>query len=145
MLIISDAKISWPFRHHKPLELNVPGGGGGGGNWVNVFWVCAAGLSEPLPHYSLFFWPIIDPTLVTFSKMWFSRSQLSHFLSMHQLYQCGFKRRNAVNASLLLILINNNFLNFFNRESSHFESLLTPKSENLRPHSSNSFKNATPL
>ena len=28
---------------------------GGGGTWVNVYWVCAAGLSEPLPHYSLFF------------------------------------------------------------------------------------------
>ena len=26
-----------------------------GGTWVNVCWVCAAGLSEPLPHYSLFF------------------------------------------------------------------------------------------
>ena len=32
---------------------------------------------------------------------------------------------NAVNASLLLSLINNNFL-IFNRESSHFESLLNP-------------------
>ena len=29
--------------------------GGGGGTWVNVYWVCAAGLSEPLDHYSLFF------------------------------------------------------------------------------------------
>ena len=29
-------------------------GGGGGGTWVNFCWVCAAGLSEPLPHYSLF-------------------------------------------------------------------------------------------
>ena len=28
--------------------------GGGGGEGVNFFWVCAAGLSEPLPHYSLF-------------------------------------------------------------------------------------------
>ena len=27
---------------------------GGGGTWVNFCWVCAAGLSEPLPHYSLF-------------------------------------------------------------------------------------------
>ena len=44
---------------------------------------------------------------------------------------------NAVNASLLLNLINNNFL-IFNRESSQ-------KSENLRPHSSNSIENATPL
>ena len=30
------------------------GGGGGGGTWVKFCWVCAAGLSEPLPHYSLF-------------------------------------------------------------------------------------------
>ena len=27
---------------------------GGGGTWVNFCGVCAAGLSEPLPHYSLF-------------------------------------------------------------------------------------------
>ena len=27
---------------------------GEGGTWVNFCWVCAAGLSEPLPHYSLF-------------------------------------------------------------------------------------------
>ena len=26
-----------------------------GGTWVNFCWVCAAGLSEPLPHYNLFF------------------------------------------------------------------------------------------
>ena len=31
------------------------GGGGGGGTLVNVCGVCAAGISEPLPHYSLFF------------------------------------------------------------------------------------------
>ena len=24
----------------------------GRGTWVNVCWVCAAGLSEPLPHYA---------------------------------------------------------------------------------------------
>ena len=27
---------------------------GRGGTWVNFCWVCAAGLSEPLPHYGLF-------------------------------------------------------------------------------------------
>ena len=27
----------------------------GGVTWVNVCWVCAAGLTQPLPHYSLFF------------------------------------------------------------------------------------------
>ena len=26
----------------------------GGVTWVNFGWVCAAGLSEPLPYYSLF-------------------------------------------------------------------------------------------
>jgi len=36
-----------------------------GGTWVNLCWVCAAGLSEPLPHYSHILWPIIDPILVT--------------------------------------------------------------------------------
>ena len=30
------------------------GGGGGVGTWVRFCWVCAAGLSEPPPHYSLF-------------------------------------------------------------------------------------------
>ena len=25
----------------------------GGGTWVKFCWVCAAGFSEPLPHYSL--------------------------------------------------------------------------------------------
>ena len=29
-------------------------GGGEGGTWVNFCWACGAGLSEPLPHYSLF-------------------------------------------------------------------------------------------
>ena len=38
--------------------------GFGGVTWVNFCWVCAAGLSESLPLYSLFFWPIIDPMLV---------------------------------------------------------------------------------
>ena len=35
-------------------SLSALGEGGGGGSWVNFCWVCAAGLSEPLPHYSLF-------------------------------------------------------------------------------------------
>ena len=26
-----------------------------GGTWIKFYWVCAAGTSEPLPHYSLFF------------------------------------------------------------------------------------------
>ena len=37
-----------------------------GVTWVNFCWVCAAGLSESLPHYSLFCRGIRDPNLVTF-------------------------------------------------------------------------------
>ena len=33
---------------------SAPGKGWGVRTWVNVCRVCAAGLSEPLPHYSLF-------------------------------------------------------------------------------------------
>ena len=98
------------------------------------------------------------------------RSHLSHFLenvnfviptSSLSIYASTLSMRfqaaecNEVNTSLLLNLINNNFLIFFNRESFHFESLLTPKSENLRPilvtllkmrphYSHSSHENATP-
>ena len=36
-----------------------------GVTWLTFCWVCAAGLSEPLPHYSLFCGHIIDPILVS--------------------------------------------------------------------------------
>ena len=39
------------------LDVGFPGAGeagGGGGTWVNFYRVCVVGLSEPLPHYSLF-------------------------------------------------------------------------------------------
>ena len=39
----------------KDVSCPVRGGaGGGGGTWDNFCFVCAAGLSEPLLHYSLF-------------------------------------------------------------------------------------------
>ena len=41
--------------HNVSHSLIVFPGGGGRGTWVNVCWVCAAGLSEPLAHHSLFF------------------------------------------------------------------------------------------
>ena len=52
---------------------------------------------------------------------------------------------NAVNASLLLNLINNNFLIFLTKILPILSLYLPPKSKNLRPHSSNSVENATPL
>ena len=67
-----------------------PGGRGAGGllvTWVNFCWVCTAGLSECLPHNSLFCGHIVDPILVTLGKKKLSQSQLSHFLFMHQPYK----------------------------------------------------------
>ena len=85
-------------RNHEVI-LEEPGGGGGG-TWVKFCWVCAAGISEPLPHYSLFlvhfvakyrphlshFWANgfltlkvpkkCDPTLVTLMKMLEKPTQL---------------------------------------------------------------------
>ena len=104
-------------------------GGGGGEGSVNVCAVCAAGLSESLPHYSLFFFAnyrrhpshFLENAILAIPS--YSLSIYASTLSTwFQAAEC-----NAVNAGLLLNLINNNFLIFFNRESSHFESLLTPK------------------
>ena len=39
-----------------------------GVTWVNFCWVCAASLSEPLPHHNLFCSHIIDPSLVSLGK-----------------------------------------------------------------------------
>ena len=53
---------------------------------------------------------------------------------------------NAVNVSLLLNLINNNFLIFFLTENLPIFNLCLPqKSDSLRPHSSNPIENATQL
>ena len=65
-------------------------GEGGGGTWLNFCWVCAAGLSEPIPHYSLFCDQIIDPILVTFGQIGnhcdpnlvtFNFYELTHYLN----------------------------------------------------------------
>ena len=41
---------------------------GGGGTWLNFCWVCAAGLSEPLTHYSLFCDQLQTPSQSPFGK-----------------------------------------------------------------------------
>ena len=47
--------LHWLLNFSQLERLGIPGGGGGGGGtWINFCWVCAACLSEPLPHYSLF-------------------------------------------------------------------------------------------
>ena len=46
------------------------------GTWVNFCWVCPAGLSEPLPHHSIFCGHIINPILVTLGKTKFRNPNL---------------------------------------------------------------------
>ena len=56
-------------------------------------------------------------------------------------FQC-----NAVNANLLLILLKkNNFLILLTENIPILNPYIPQKSENLRPHSSNSIENTTPL
>ena len=55
--------------HKLTKKLEPIPGGGGGGTWVKFCWVCATGISEPLPHYSLF--------LVYFEANY--KPHLSHF------------------------------------------------------------------
>ena len=46
--------LQFQIHVHQDLFDTTVGGGGGGIAWVNFCWVSAAGISEPLPHYSLF-------------------------------------------------------------------------------------------
>ena len=76
---------------------------------------------------------------VIFAKPAQSRSIYASTLSMW----CRAAECNAVNASLLLYLINNNFLIFLTENLPILNPYLPPKSANLRPHSSNFIENAT--
>ena len=66
-------------------------------------------------------------------------------LSNWLIFKLCFQECNAVNASLLLNLINNNFLIFLTGNLPILNPYVPPKSKNLQPHSSNSIENATPL
>ena len=99
-------------------------------------YVRAAALSEPLPHYSLFCGQsIIDPILATFGQICnFSRSQIRHSLFLW--IDPFFRIQNTS----LFIYSSGMFANRKYEELSYLK-----KSENVRPHSSNSIENATLL
>ena len=46
--------VAWTHGNSGGRLLKQGGGGGAGVTWVNFCCVCAIGLSEPLPHCSLF-------------------------------------------------------------------------------------------
>ena len=51
------------FLFTNASETKMPGPGEGGeGTWVNFYWICAAGLPEPLPHCSLFCGQLLTPS-----------------------------------------------------------------------------------
>ena len=90
------------------------GGGGGVGSWVNVCWVCAAVLSEPLPYYSLFLFQLYTPAQSLFGKCNFRDPNLvTFYLCIYLINVVSRTECNAVSASLLLNLMKNNFLIFF--------------------------------
>ena len=69
-----------PFKWFKALGVVVVVGGVGGGVWgiwVDFCWVCAVGLSEPLPHNSLLCGHIMDPISHFWKKVIFGISTFS--------------------------------------------------------------------
>ena len=129
-------KTNWQISLNNGLTLHCRSGNfpGGGGTWVNVYWVCAAGLSDYRPHLIHFLENVIFATPTQ------SLSIYASTISMwFQAAEC-----NVVNASLLLNLINSNFLTFLTKNLPILIPCLPPKSENQRPYSSNSIENATP-
>ena len=65
---------------------------------------------------------------------------------MHLPYQCGFKRRNVMRSSELIVKFNKQQLpDFLTENLPILNPYLPQKSENLQPHSSKSIENATPL
>ena len=114
------------------LDIYTPRGGGGG-TWINFCWVCAAGLPEPLPHYSLFCGKLQTP----------SQSLLGKYVifAIPTFYLCNYLILNEEHFTFHLQYKHSG--TFANRK---YEELSYPqKSENVRPHSSNSIENATPL
>ena len=64
---------------------------------------------------------------------------------MHLPYQCGFKRRNVMRSMRAYVKFNKQQLSDFLTENLPIlNPYLPPKSENLRPHPSNSIENETP-
>lgn len=70
-------------------------------SWVNFCWVCAARLSEPLIHYILCLWPVIDRTLVTSGKCSFSHFLTASLLILNP-YLPKFYPENVPNLEVML-------------------------------------------
>ena len=114
---------------------------GGGGTWLNFYWVCASlvlPLRAPTPLYSIL-WPIADPILVTFCKICSFRDPNSvtfYFYELNHFF-------NWMRKTLLFTYSTNILVRLL---TVNMKNCLNPKnSENVRPHSSNSIENATPL
>ena len=94
--------FNWAFaprnfcsQFKQKLLIQDKGNNPGGGGYLGQFLL---GMCRwPLRTQLLTNWPIIDPILVTFGLMYFSRSQLSHFLFMprpYRAFQVGHPKMN---------------------------------------------------
>ena len=141
----SRTQILKPGSHSftkSPIYHYIWGAGGKGGTWVNFCWVCATGLSAPLPHYSLFCGQliIIDPILVTLGQICNFRDPNLVTFYFYELTPFLIRMKNTVfytgySTNILVRMLTVNMKN-----------CLTPqKSEKVWPYSRNSIENATPL
>ena len=131
----------WSQAYHLlvvHLMVPLPWGGLLGGTWVNFCRVYATGLSEPLPHYSLFCGQLQTPsqpllgryvicTIPTESLSIFMIDPFFRFNEEHFTFHPQYKHSGT----------------FANRK---YEELSYPKkSKNVRPYSSNSIEICNPI
>ena len=125
----------------KVFQLESPRDGGGGLHWVKFYWVRVAGLSEPLTHYSLFCGQS-------------DRPHLSHAISVKYVIFAIPTESLSISASTPLWMKNTLLFTYSLNIPVclltvymyvNMKNCLTQKSEHVRPHSSNSLENTTPL
>ena len=95
--------------------------------WVNCCWVCAAGLSKPLPYYSLFcgqLYMIIVPIFVTFGQICnFRDPNLVTFYFYELIYFLDWMKNT------LLFICSTNFL--VRLVTVNMKNCLTPKNQKM--------------
>ena len=119
---------------------------GGGGTWVNVCSRLRKSIFLSLPHYSLFFGLLQTPSQSLFGKCNFRDPNLVNFYLYIYLINVVSSGGMKCGQCELIVKVNKQQLSDFLTENLPILNPYLPqKSENLRPHSSKSIENATPL
>ena len=119
------------------------------GTWVNFCWVCATGLSEPLPHYRSILWPIIEPTLVTFGQICNFHNPNSVTFYFYKLTHFFDGMENTLlhlQYNILVRLLTVNIKNCLNPKTPKMCDPIVVTLLKMRPHySQSSHENVTPV